>query len=317
MTSGNEAFSRLVDLPADGLAGLRLESLFLEPAPLVRLLNEKVLYSSLEGLQELEVVLRRADGNLGSATAEAMLLADDQNRVVGFLVLLRPHEAGQHWSPERLVEQQRMATMGEMAAQLAHEIRNPLVAVGAALEGLQAGLQDEGQRDTVSEILGEIGRLDQILKKYLSPRMTLLFQQLHLRELVDGVARLLGEKLPPGRLHNLVPEQLQVRADQDALRHLLFNLLLNAVEAGDGGIEITCRAEEIPAGVRLLVEDNGPGLNASPEKCFQPFFTTKEQGSGLGLSVCARLAQAHGGVVSLTNRPEGGCRAEVVLPNRG
>jgi len=94
----------------------------------------------------------------------------------------------------------------------------------------------------------------------------------------------------------------------------MFNLILNAVEATstDGSIAVSVDAGE--RDVAIYVDDDGPGLSASPREVFEPFFTTKTHGTGLGLTVCRRILQTIGGAVSLRNREEGGCRASVVLP---
>jgi len=97
---------------------------------------------------------------------------------------------------------------------------------------------------------------------------------------------------------------------------VLFNLLLNALEASSPRGEVSCRAATGPHDVSIFIEDRGPGLSASPAECFRPFFTTKKNGTGLGLSVCQKLARAHGGLVDLRDREGGGCRAVLVLPRR-
>jgi signal transduction histidine kinase len=113
-----------------------------------------------------------------------------------------------------------------------------------------------------------------------------------------------------------VPAGLAVRADPDGLRHVLFNLLSNALEATLAGGSVTVLGKTVGDEVHLAVEDTGPGLAGDPARCFEAFFTTKKNGTGLGLSVVRKVVEAHGGRVSLENRKEGGCRASVVLPRR-
>jgi len=155
-----------------------------------------------------------------------------------------------------------------------------------------------------------------VLRKHLSPRGELELRLIRLADLAADVRRLLegARRRQDKTIRNLVPDGLTARADYEAMRHVLFNLMLNALEASPPGGIVTIRAEAIRQAVALVVEDQGPGLGASAQQCMQPFFTTKSNGTGLGLAVCAKLVQAHAGVLELTDRAEGGCAARVVLP---
>jgi len=107
---------------------------------------------------------------------------------------------------------------------------------------------------------------------------------------------------------------LCVRGDHDGLEHVFFNLVLNAMEASEDGGNVDVWTRTGRGMVEILVDDRGCGLKASAKQCIQPFFTTKSNGTGLGLAVCAKIVQAHGGTLDLSNRESGGCRARVVLP---
>jgi len=315
ITSCNDAFEKLSGKSSQELQGEQIIELFADPAPVTRLLNRQVLYPDAP-YQEESAIIRHADGSLSRASVEVLLLVDDHQRLIGFLLPVRPDRGGGNWSPGELLQQERLATMGEMAAQLAHEIRNPLVAIGATLEGLGRELDNERHQRLLSSAVSEIGRLDMVLKKYLSPRSDMVFTAVRVKELLEDVGRLLSgaRKLAGKRISVDVPADLVVWADYDALKHVMFNLMLNALEASSPGGEIDCRAEARQSEIVICVDDNGPGLGAEPEDCFKPFFTVKKNGTGLGLPVCQKIARAHGGAVNLGNRPEGGCRAEVVLP---
>jgi signal transduction histidine kinase len=100
------------------------------------------------------------------------------------------------------------------------------------------------------------------------------------------------------------------------MKQVVFNLLLNALEATSAGGEVTCQVAQSGCELAITVEDRGPGLPASAADCLRPFFTTKKNGTGLGLAVSQKIARAHGGFVDLRNRDGGGCQATVVLPMR-
>ncbi len=318
ITSCNEATEQLLGWSPGELLHSPVGRLFSEPDEIEALLRRQVLDPTAPPSGEASVLLCK-DGRALHARVEALLLAGEDERAVGFLVLLREGDSVEARTDERLVRQERLATMGEMAAQLAHEMRNPLVAIGATLESLgrDPALPEE-QRQVVGSLAAEIVRLDLTLKGYLAARDQPSFGEVELGRLVEDASRLLesAARRADKRILLAVPEGLRLQGDHDALRHLLFNLLLNALEASPAGAEVRCSAGASAHQVTVTVEDRGCGLQTSAAECFQPFFTTKQNGTGLGLAVCRKIARAHGGVVDLRNRPEGGCRATLTLPRR-
>ncbi len=315
ITSCNEAFEKLTGRKAESLAGLAVGELFHDPAPVARILNQQLIYPGTP-LHEAEAFISLGDGSLSAASVDALLLADNQKNVLGFLMLIKAVDQGRNLSPERMIQQERLATMGEMAAQLAHEIRNPLVAIGATLEGLGHEMKDQRHVQLLTSAVREITRMDMILKKYLSPRENMALAPVRVRELVEDVRRLLSgaRKLAGKKIGVEIDPGLTVRGDYDALKHVFFNLMLNALEASPAGGEVICRSRIAGGRASIFVDDRGPGLAASSQKCFQPFFTVKKNGTGLGLPVCRKIAKAHGGAVSLCDREDGGCRATLALP---
>jgi two-component system sensor histidine kinase HydH len=135
-------------------------------------------------------------------------------------------------------------------------------------------------------------------------------------ELVDGARRLLegAYRLTGKTISCQIDPELTIEADYEAMKQVVFNLLLNALEASPTGGEVTCGVARKGFELAITVEDRGPGLSASAADCLRPFFTTKKNGTGLGLAVCDKIAHAHGGFVDLRNRDGGGCQASVVLP---
>ncbi|HEV8323027.1 MAG TPA: ATP-binding protein [Myxococcota bacterium] len=315
VTSCNAAAERLFGWGAE-LRGQDLPALFRAPREVQGLFAEQVQDPLAPGRERL-VTARRHGGALFAAHLTALALADAKDRVVGFMVLVR--EANEEDAmAERPDLRDRLASMGEMAAQLAHEIRNPLVAIGATLESLgrEEEMGDE-PRALLGSLVKEIARLDMVLKGYMAGRLAdLSFAEVRLAQVVEDARRLLdaGHRLAGKTVRVDVDPHLTVRADYDALKQVFFNLLLNALEASPAGGEVVCHAAAGAHDVAVSVEDRGPGLHAPPAQCFRPFFTTKKNGTGLGLAVCQKLSRAHGGLVELRNRAGGGCEAVVVLP---
>lgn len=325
ITSCNDATERLFGYPAGDLVGRPIGILFRDPEETHTLLNHQFLFLS-DGYHEEGTVLKHRDGRVFPGKVEALLLADTADQVVGFLVLIRDRSAvlddpKDRNGLDRLMRRERLATLGEMAGQLAHEIRNPLLAVGATLESL---IQDvaEGRdiRDVLETLRGEVTRMDMLLKDYLSvaARHQASLARVDLAQVIEDASRLLktSRKSANKVITSKVPRGLTVLGDYDGLRHVFFNLILNALEAMPSGGEVQCTASVADSDVAIHVDDRGAGLACKSSECFEPFFTTKKHGTGLGLTVCQKVVAAHGGTITLKNRRGGGCRATVVLPRR-
>jgi signal transduction histidine kinase len=313
ITSCNPATIQLMGT-AD-LVGQPIGVLFSAPDEVIKILSYQVV-DPQRAYSERATVVRRRDGSLVPVRVEALLLADDAHQLVGFLLVLRgaAKRDGDH-----LEQQERLATMSEMAAHLAHEIRNPLVAIGATLESLRSDPETPtSQKPILTALVKEILRMDMTLKDYLAARRELAVTRVRVGELIEEVRRLLeGAHRPSGKtIRCQLDPELTVDADYEGMKQIVFNLLLNALEASPDEGEVICGATRDGGQFAITVEDRGPGLPASPTDCLRPFFTTKKNGTGLGLAVCQKIAHAHGGFLDLRNRSGGGCQATVVLPAR-
>lgn len=214
-----------------------------------------------------------------------------------------------------LQEREHMATLGELSAGMAHEVRNALSTIRGYLWLLpQAGEEDrERYLQAVaaeSQVVGEV--LDRFLA--FSQPQALHREVVPLNELVQEVTRRLAASAAAVTVH-LVTPPVQVSGDRLALTVVVENLLRNALDAAtaEGG-EVWVMVEAVTGGARVVVEDNGCGVSADIRpRLFQPFATTKPSG-GLGLALARRFARLHGGDVLLVERAGGGSRFEVHLP---
>lgn len=323
ITSCNEAAAHLFGHTADEMLMRNIGSFFWEPQDIRTVLNHQFLFLS-NGCYEETAAVRPRDGRAVSCRIRALLLADERYNVVGFVVMLRelrrkPGVQDDEEGVDRLMRQERLATMGEMAAQLAHEIRNPLLAIGATLESLTQDLDmDDAKKGVVMSLIKAISRMDMLLKDYLSlaARHNTSVGTVNVAGVLSDVRNLLhGTREVSGKTIDLdVPPDLSVRADHEGMKHVFFNVVLNAIEASPPGGVVRCRAFAEDGGVMVVVEDNGPGFAAGAKRCFEPFFTTKKNGTGLGLSVCRKIVGSHRGSITLADREEGGARVSVRIP---
>lgn len=287
-------------------------------------------------LQALIGVMGRvADGDLSARTR--LSKSDEFGRLAAHLNDMIhkqevAHQELERYHQERMRRADRLATIGEMAAAIAHEIRNPLTGIRGTLSLLSRGLQDDDpRRAIVRETDLVIDRLDNsvedILKYSRPPRLQL--ETIDVTEIVTRVVSLLeGEArrahvrirtVPP---LGVVPEARipGVYVDPQQIQQVLVNLVLNAIQATAAGGEvcITTSVQEEPGTdthVVVDVEDTGKGMTPEEvDKAFEPFFSTKPHGTGLGLAIVRQILARHEGTVSLHSTIGEGTRVRVELP---
>lgn len=216
----------------------------------------------------------------------------------------------------------RLASVGRMAAGVAHEIRNPLLGMLLVAGNLRRDLADQGDADACARLdalLGEGHRIEGIVRTLLDHSRSTddAPRPLAVRDLVDQV-RTLAAMVPGLREHPLTVhvDEIRVHGTASSLVQVLVNLLANAAQASPEGRPIEVRAAAVAGEVRIDVLDEGPGVDESVmHTLFEPFVTTKPvgEGTGLGLAVCWRIVQAHGGVLT-HERVKGRTCFSITLP---
>lgn len=220
---------------------------------------------------------------------------------------------------EQLAQQAALARLGQMAAVVAHEVRNPLAGIKGAVQVLISRRKaDDGELPVMRDIVSRIDALSDLINDLMlfakprAPRLGRVDLRLLVHEAIAMVRR------DPAGQHLEVAvegEDFPVTADAELIRAALLNLLLNAAQAmaGQGRICVQLSCADGHAAIRI--RDTGPGI--PPEirtQVFEPFFTTKARGGGLGLAIARRTAELHGGALTLTCPPEGGTVATLTLP---
>jgi two-component system sensor histidine kinase PilS (NtrC family) len=239
---------------------------------------------------------------------------------------------------EELRRNARLAGVGQLAADIAHEIRNPLAAISGSIEVLRSEQPPEpkGEGGRLMEIvLREVDRLNALITDFLQyarpapPKLEAIRVTELLGEVVEvfrvGAAPEVGVEIETGGA-------LQVEGDEAQLRQVVWNLLQNAAQAIEGEGSIRVAARSVPAAqaplrdgrsaqrdeslvVEIAVTDNGRGIDPEvAERVFDPFFTTKRGGTGLGLATVHRIVESHSGVVQLESRQGEGTTVRILLP---
>ncbi len=307
------------------------ESLGKEPSELVGILDEETRAPIEDPVRQ---VLREG-GTVGSNRSAILLtgngpekvidysaapIQDGRGKIAGVVLVFR--DATERRRMEMaLLHSERLAAMGHLAAALAHEINNPLQAITGSIELVSDYPLDEEKRaDTLRHARQELGRLTTVTNEMLdfSRPPVVERRQVDLGDAVRYALSLAGKQLEHSgiKVNLSLPDDLPpVLASHDQLVQVLLNLLINAIEAmpNGGRLDIETRLAGDRAEVVLI--DNGPGLSADNlDKAFQPFHTTKQGGTGLGLSVSHSIIQQHGGTISAGNAPDGGAIFTIALP---
>jgi hypothetical protein len=226
-----------------------------------------------------------------------------------------------------VLHRERLSALGNMAAAVAHEVRNPLNAISMGLQRLKAEFQPADDQQDYSRLtalmLGEVQRLNTIVEQFLSLARPIEInaEALPLPEVLKELASLQESDAKRSGVQIRViaaPNLPALKADPDLLTQVLLNLMLNGLQAMPEGGTLTLEAKASNSNFLIAVSDTGTGITAeNHRRIFEPYFTTKAKGTGLGLAISRRIIEAHGGTITATNETAGGCRFEICLPLYG
>lgn len=228
---------------------------------------------------------------------------------------------------QEMAQKERLSLLGNMAASVAHEVRNPLNAISMGLQRLRAEFVPGGEAAEYSGLVdlmrGEVRRLNTIVEEFMTlarapaPKL----ETVQVEEILQEVEALATAEIGPRpigvvrKVHSPLPP---IQADRAELKQALLNLVGNAIQAMPEGGTLTIEGGPTRNGVRLTVADTGVGIPAEAlPRIFDPYFTTKTKGFGLGLAIVRRVVDAHGGQIEVQSEPGRGTRFEVTLSQAG
>ncbi len=222
---------------------------------------------------------------------------------------------------ERILRSERLAALGRVVAEITHEIKNPLMMIGGFARQLIDKSRDEEELKKLNIIIDEVFRLEKLIKElrdFYTPR-SLGSDQVDLNVLLREVVSLVQDDCESKKINinlELSPVPAVVKGDRDRLKEVFLNLVKNAMESIKGAGNLEIRTELFGGRIDVIVSDDGPGIpEGDREKIFSPFFTTKSNGTGLGLSVSKRIIEEHdGGSLTLQSHEGKGTVFRVSLP---
>jgi PAS domain S-box-containing protein len=271
-----------------------------------------------------EHIVRRQDGTTIPVEVNAAALRDAEGHTRGAVATLTDL-SNLRSMEERIRHLDRLAALGRFASSVAHEIRNPLTGIATGVQYLSRGFPEGDERhDDVQFILREVSRLNSIIQDLLSatrPRM-LTLGPVSVADVVHRAIQAAGPLIEEGKVQIALEgadHWPKVLADTDQLLQVILNVVQNAVQATQGGgeVAIQVRPAGSPQGSRVEIEISDTGAGVEPEHLphlFEPFYTTRPKGTGLGLFVAHGIVQRHGGSIEVASTPGQGTVFKILLP---
>ena len=273
---------------------------------------------------DYEILHQKRSGELVPLALSATPIKDDRGGCEGSVIVLRDLREIKLLQ-EKVKRSEKLAAIGELAAGVAHEIRNPLSSIRGFAQFFRHSLKDGAQEKVYAEtMVTEVDRINRVVTDLLTfarPTKTEL-SPTDITSLIEHSVRLVqADALSRNvNIQTNISDLTRLPLDENQISQALLNLLLNAMQsvAPEGHIEVGAMLDASDSQLHLWVEDDGPGItDEKKEKIFEPFFTTREKGTGLGLAIVHKIVENHNGELRV-NSPIGGmtqgCRFSIIIP---
>jgi two-component system sensor histidine kinase HydH len=273
---------------------------------------------------DFEIYHRRKAGEMIPLALSATPIKDEMGGCDGSVIVLRDLREIK-FLQEKVKRSEKLAAIGELAAGVAHEIRNPLSSIRGFAQFLRHSLKDKPQeREYAETMVTEVDRINRVVTDLLTfaRPMTVEKSPTDITELIEHSVRLV-EADALSREVNIrmnISDLTKLPLDANQITQALLNLLLNALQAilPKGNIEIGAELDASDSRLHFWVKDDGPGIpDTQIEKIFEPFYTTHEKGTGLGLAIVHKIAENHNGEIRVDSPPKGmtrGCCFSIIIP---
>jgi len=320
VTAFNRAAESITGVRADEAVDQPWEAIFGRGVDLEDV--QRAVSEGSEPAPRYEFRLRRRDGQEVPVGISFWSLRSGAGDVAGLIGVCQDLSSIKQME-QRMRQADRLAAVGRLSANMAHEIRNPLASISGAVEALARDLPPDHTRSQLVEIvLRESARLNQIVGDFLeyarpAPMAPL---EINMAEILDEVLLLIEHRTLPANLKvaREYGDALPTRADPQRLRQAIWNLCLNAVQAMSEGGELRVGARSLRergGRLQILITDTGQGIADSDlPHIFEPFFSTKPEGSGIGLALVYRVVEEHGGSIEVRSRVGEGTTFTLTLP---
>ncbi len=333
VTSVNRSAEKILAVPQSELLQMNLEELF-PTEQITHYLHHAPAQTARENFRRFEIPFtdaRREERILGMTLAH---LCNNRTELQGFLCTFQDLTRIKTLE-EKMKRNEQLAMIGELSAGIAHEIRNPLASMSGSIQMLKDELDlDDANRRLMEIILKETDRLNNLIGNFLlyARPKRLERSNVLLKELVDETLTLLQYNHRIQKAHSIsvnLPDRLELNVDSTAIRQVLWNLAVNAIDAMPAGGTLAISGRKIaddrpPAQgkegtsmIRISFSDTGSGIDPEiRERIFFPFHTTKEGGTGLGLAIVHQFIQQHDGWIDAVSLPEEGTTFHLYLPEK-
>jgi PAS domain S-box-containing protein len=303
-----------------------------EQAALQNPLSVEVTSEEQQAVQDLEIELRRADATSFTASLAMTSVQTTEGRLLGRLAIIKDLTIERQQAEElrqmqvQLAQNEKIAALGRMAAQVAHEVRNPLAGLRLYALHLKSKVGDklsESEMTLIEKILQNIDHLADTTEQILNVArpLNLTFQPKRIEPIVGDCLQLVESQISASQVEvksDLAAAETIVLVDESSLRSALVNLLLNSIQAMPQGGVLTISSREHDSHLRLKISDTGRGMTIEQtEKVFEPFYTTKSTGLGLGMPFAKKIIEQHRGSIEVVSRPGVGTEVEIKLPVAG